>query len=49
MPLKHKENVLTTIEEIQRLTSKDLKNILGENTVALGGNKGDLVMKVYTG
>ena len=34
MPLKHKENVLTTIEDIQRLASKDLKNILRENAVA---------------
>ena len=25
MPLKHKENVLTTIEDMQRLASKDLK------------------------
>ena len=47
MPLKHKENVLTTIEDIQRLASKDLKNILRENAVAQGGNKADLVMKVY--
>ena len=38
MPLKHKENVLTTIEDIQRLASKDLKNILRENAVAQGGN-----------
>ena len=30
MPLKHKENVLTTIEDIQRLASKDLKDILRE-------------------
>ena len=47
MPLKHKENVLTTIEDIQRLASKDLKNILRENAVPQGGNKADLVMKVY--
>ena len=47
MPLKHKENVLTTIEDIQRLASKDLKNILRENAVAQGGNKPDgLVMKM---
>ena len=30
MPLKYKENVLTTIENIQRLASKDLNNILRE-------------------
>ena len=46
MPLKHKENVLTTIEDIQRLASKDLKNILRENAVAQGGKKPDLVMKM---
>ena len=39
MPLKHKENVLTTIEDIQRLASKDLKNILRENAVAQRGNR----------
>ena len=42
MPLKHKENVLTTIEDIQRLASKDLKNILRENAVATVGT--DLFM-----
>ena len=46
MPLKHKENVLTTVEDIQRLASKDPKNILQENAIAQGGNKADLVMKV---
>ena len=37
MPLKHQENVLRTIEDIQRLASKDLKNILRENAVSHGG------------
>ena len=46
MSLTHKENVLTTIGDIQRLALKDLKNILRENAVPQGGNKADLVYAI---
>ena len=35
------------LEDIQRLTVKDLRNILKKNSENAGGMKADLVLKVY--
>ena len=38
---------ISTVEDIQKLTAKDLKEILRSNSEMMGGTKADLVLKVY--
>ena len=47
MVLKYKDKEILTLEDIQRLTIKDLRNILKSNSENAGGMKADLVLKVY--
>ena len=47
MVLKYKDKEILTLEDIQRLTVKDLRNVLKSNSENAGGMKVDLVLKVY--
>ena len=47
MVLKYKDKEILTLEDIQRLTVNDLRNILKSNSENAGGMKADLVLKVY--
>ena len=47
MVIKYKDKEIFTLEDIQKLTVKDLRNILKTNSVNAGGMKADLVLKVY--
>jgi len=38
---------ISTLEDIQKLKAKDLKEILRSNSETTGGTKADLVLKVY--
>lgn len=48
MVLVHKDMQILTLEDIQKLKAKDLKEILCSNSETTGGTKADLVLKVYT-
>ena len=47
MVLVYKVMQITTLEDIQKLKVKDLREILRSNSAAMGGIKADLVLKVY--
>ena len=47
MVLVYKDMQTTTLEDIQKLKLKDLREILRSNSEATGGIKADLVLKVY--
>ena len=47
MVLVCKDMQITTLEDIQKLKVKDLREILRSNSEATGGIKADLVLKVY--
>ena len=48
MVLVHKDMRISTLEDIQKLKVKDLREILRSNSETTGGMKADLVLKVYT-
>lgn len=48
MVLVHKDMQISTLEDIQKLKVKDLREILRSNLETTGGMKDDLVLKVYT-
>ena len=45
--IKYKDKEITTLEDIQKLTVKELRDILKLNSERAGGTKADLVLKVY--
>ena len=47
MVLVHKDMRISTLEDIQKLKVKDLREILRSNSETTGGMKADLVLKVY--
>ena len=47
MVIVYQEKEIATLEDIQKLKVKDLKEILRSNSEATGGMKADLVLKVY--
>lgn len=47
MVIKYKDKEITTLEDIQKLSVKDLRDILKSNSERAGGIKADLVLKVY--
>ena len=47
MVLVHKDMQISTLEDIQKLKVKDLREILRSNSETTGGMKADLVLKVY--
>ena len=47
MVLVHKNMWISTLEDIQKLKVKDLREILSSNSETAGGMKADLVLKVY--
>ena len=47
MVIVYQEKEIATLEDIQKLKVKDLKEILRWNSEATGGMKADLVFKVY--
>ena len=47
MVLVYKDMQISTLEDIQKLEVKDLREILRSNSETTGGIKADLVLKVY--
>ena len=47
MVLKYKDKEISTLDEIQKLKAKDLRDILRSHSETTGGMKADLVLKVY--
>ena len=47
MVLKYKDKDIATLDEIQKLKAKDLRDILKSHSESTGGMKADLVLKVY--
>ena len=47
MLLKHKDQEIASLADIQRLTAKDLRVILRSHSESPGRTKADLVLKVY--
>lgn len=47
MVLVYQDKEISTLEDIQKLKVKDLREILRSNSEATGGIKADLVLKVY--
>ena len=47
MVLVYNDMQISTLEDIQKLKVKDLREILHSNSEATGGIKADLVLKVY--
>ena len=46
MVIKYKDKEITTLEDIQKLKVKELRDILKCNSERAGGTKADLVLKV---
>jgi len=47
MVIKYKDKEITILEDIQKLTVKELRDILKCNSKRAGGTKADLVLRVY--
>ena len=47
MAIKYKDKEITTLEDIQKLKVKELRDILKCNSERASGTKADLVLKVY--
>ena len=47
MVLVYNDMQISTLEDIQKLKVKDLREILHSNSEVTGGIKADLVLKVY--
>ena len=47
MVLKYKDKDISTLDDIQKLKTKDLRDILRSHSESTGGMKADLVLKVY--
>ena len=47
MVIKYRDKEITTLEDIQKLKVKELRDILKCNSERAGGTKADLVLKVY--
>ena len=47
MVLKYRDKKISSLDEIQNLTAKDLREILRSHSESTGGMKADLVLKVY--
>ena len=47
MVTKYKDKEITTLKDIQKLTVKELRDILKCNSERAGGTKADLVLKIY--
>ena len=47
MVLVHKDMQISTLEDIQKVKVKDLREILRSNSEMTGGMKADLVLKVH--
>ena len=47
MVLKYKDKAIATLDDIQKLKAKDLRDILRSHSESTGGMKADLVLKVY--
>ena len=47
MVLKYKDKDISTLDDIQKLKAKDLRDILRSHSESTGGMKADLVLKVY--
>ena len=48
MVLKYNDIEISSLDDIQKLKAKDLREILRSNSESTGGMRADLVMKVYT-
>ena len=48
MVIKYKDEEITTLEDIQKLKVKELRDILKCNSERASGSKADLVLKVYS-
>ena len=47
MVIKYKVKEILTLEDIQKLTVKDMRDVFKSNAENAGGMKADLVLKVY--
>lgn len=47
MVLKYRDKKISSLDEIQNLTAKDLREILRSHSESTGGMKADSVLKVY--
>lgn len=47
MVLRHKDKEISSLDDIQKLMAKDLRDILRSHSEATGRAKADLVLKVY--
>ena len=47
MVLKYRDKNISSLDDIQKLTAKDLREILKSHRESAGGTKADLVLKVF--
>ena len=47
MVLKYNDIEISSLDDIQKLKAKDLREIVRSNSESTGGMRADLVMKVY--
>ena len=47
MVLNYQDNEISTLDDIQKLKAKDLRDMLRSHSESSGGMKADLVLKVY--